>query len=156
MQQSTTHWIQQQLEHMPICAKHQSNASQSLKELLANHRDLVETDREAMLWLRIGFIDRPHEIVQSAANGIPAYIHGIVHRLEGDYWNANYWFRRVGDPQLVNAIQTAATLEVQTQRFDPIGFTSQVESWSRTKDSAKLSELGQIATREWEALWALL
>lgn len=154
MEQSTNHWIQQQFEHMPICAKHQSDASQSLKELLAIHRDLAETDREAMLWLRIGFIDRPHEIVQSATKGIPAYIHGIVHRLEGDYWNANYWFRRVGDSQLVKAIQTAATLEAQP--FDPIGFTSQVESWSRSKDSAKLRELGQIATREWEALWALL
>jgi hypothetical protein len=156
MEQSTNHWIQQQLEHMPICAKHESNAGHSLKELLSNHRDLVGTDREAMLWLRIGFIDRPHEIVQSATKGIPAYIHGIVHRLEGDYWNANYWFRRVGQSQIVSEIQASVPLEVQSQPFDPIGFTSQVESWSRTKESAKLRELGQIATREWEALWALL
>jgi hypothetical protein len=149
-------WIQQRADLMPICARSESGTGESLKELLSNHKELLETYREAMLWLRIGLIERPHDIVQSATKGIPAYIHGMVHRLEGDYWNANYWFRRVGDSKLVDEIASAVTQHCNVRSFDPTDFTTQIESWNRSKDSTVLAELGRIATQEWEALWSLL
>jgi hypothetical protein len=35
-----------------------------------------------------------HEIVQHDESGLAAWLHGIVHTLEGDLDNARYWYRR--------------------------------------------------------------
>ncbi len=39
-----------------------------------------------------------HEIAQSR-EGTPAYdqLHAYLHRVEGDTWNAGYWYRRAGE-----------------------------------------------------------
>jgi len=36
-----------------------------------------------------------HEIVQGDESDLAAWLHGIVHTLEGDLDNARYWYRRV-------------------------------------------------------------
>jgi hypothetical protein len=36
-----------------------------------------------------------HEIVQHDESDLAAWLHGIVHTLEGDLENARYWYRRV-------------------------------------------------------------
>jgi len=38
-----------------------------------------------------------HDRVQDMTDAEGALIHAIIHRREPDYWNAKYWFRRVGD-----------------------------------------------------------
>ena len=35
-----------------------------------------------------------HEIVQSEESALAAWLHGIVHTLEGDLDNARYWYRK--------------------------------------------------------------
>lgn len=35
-----------------------------------------------------------HEIVQNERGALAAWLHGIVHTLEGDLDNAQYWYRR--------------------------------------------------------------
>ncbi|MBI2206626.1 MAG: hypothetical protein HYU41_22555 [Candidatus Rokubacteria bacterium] len=35
-----------------------------------------------------------HEIVQKQDSVLAAWLHGIVHTLEGDLDNARYWYRR--------------------------------------------------------------
>ena len=35
-----------------------------------------------------------HEIVQHDESDLAAWLHGIVHTLEGDLGNARYWYRR--------------------------------------------------------------
>ena len=37
-----------------------------------------------------------HEIVQKEESVMAAWLHGIVHTLEGDLDNARYWYRRAG------------------------------------------------------------
>jgi hypothetical protein len=39
-----------------------------------------------------------HEIVQRDESDLAAWLHGIVHTLEGDLDNARYWYRRVRRP----------------------------------------------------------
>jgi hypothetical protein len=39
-----------------------------------------------------------HEIVQREESPLAAWLHGIVHTLEGDLGNARYWYRRAGRP----------------------------------------------------------
>tara|TARA_Y100000385_G_scaffold282894_1_gene338106 strand:+ start:4199 stop:4501 length:303 start_codon:yes stop_codon:yes gene_type:complete len=37
-----------------------------------------------------------HVIVDGPPGSIFALLHAVVHRMEGDRWNANYWYRRAG------------------------------------------------------------
>lgn len=39
-----------------------------------------------------------HEIVQKDDSTIAAWLHGIVHTIEGDLDNARYWYRRAERP----------------------------------------------------------
>jgi len=44
--------------------------------------------------LDAGEWQKAHEIVQDASSSLAAWLHGIVHTLEGDLDNARYWYRR--------------------------------------------------------------
>jgi hypothetical protein len=40
--------------------------------------------------------EEAHVIVDAESSGIGAWLHGIVHMLEGDAGNAAYWYRAAG------------------------------------------------------------
>ena len=44
--------------------------------------------------LEAGAWQQAHEIVQDQNTPLAAWLHGIVHTLEGDLENARYWYRR--------------------------------------------------------------
>ncbi len=41
-----------------------------------------------------GAWQQAHEIVQQEKSALAAWLHGIVHTLEGDLDNARYWYRK--------------------------------------------------------------
>jgi len=47
--------------------------------------------------IKLGRLAEAHEIAQNDESELGNYWHGIMHRLEGDYGNAKYWFRKAGD-----------------------------------------------------------
>ena len=51
---------------------------------------------EALAWLYLDELDRAHEVCQAMPDEIGAHLHAIVHRREGDFSNALYWYRRAG------------------------------------------------------------
>lgn len=51
----------------------------------------------AAVWLLHGFLDEAHSLCQAVPSPSGSYWHGVMHRREGDYGNAQYWFRRAGD-----------------------------------------------------------
>jgi hypothetical protein len=51
----------------------------------------------AGVWLLHDFLDESHELSQGINTSEGSFWHGIMHRREGDFSNAKYWFRHVGD-----------------------------------------------------------
>jgi hypothetical protein len=52
--------------------------------------------RRAADLLAAGDWEGAHTIVQDDASPLAAWMHGIVHLLEGDVSNARYWYGRAG------------------------------------------------------------
>ncbi len=38
--------------------------------------------------------DKAHEIVQDMNDSEACWIHGVLHKIEGDEWNSRYWYAR--------------------------------------------------------------
>ncbi|MEB3830696.1 hypothetical protein [Phormidium sp. CCY1219] len=57
------------------------------------------------LWYdKKGQWDRAHDIVQNASDADSAWVHAYLHRKEGDYSNARYWYRRSGQPAVTDSL----------------------------------------------------
>ena len=52
--------------------------------------------RHALDLLAAGDCQAAHAIVQEDASTLAAWLHGIVHTLEGDLDNARYWYGKAG------------------------------------------------------------
>lgn len=57
------------------------------------------------LYLWNDSLNASHELSQRITNETGSYLHGMMHRMEGDYSNANYWFRTAGSHPVANRIQ---------------------------------------------------
>jgi hypothetical protein len=120
----------------------------------------------AGLWLAHGFLDESHRISQDIETTTGSFWHGIMHRREGDFENAKYWFRRVGQHSIfdelrreaarlardVGNVPEAAYLVDQTE-WDPFKF---VDLCRRAIDGpvALRTLCMKIQKREWELLFA--
>ena len=51
---------------------------------------------EALWHIRKGHWDEAHNIVQDDPGQNAAWIHALLHKIEGDRWNAEYWYRQAG------------------------------------------------------------
>ena len=72
------------------------------------------------LLLYFSALDESHTISQRIHTVSGSYWHGIMHRQEGDWSNAKYWFRRVGTHPVF------AELERELgDRWDPFAFVDQ-------------------------------
>ena len=59
---------------------------------------LKPAHRRALAHLRRRDWDKAHAIVMGMRNKLAFRIHGLVHRIEGDFDNARYWYDRAGAP----------------------------------------------------------
>src|SRR5688572_8078834 len=50
----------------------------------------------AGVWLLHDFLDESHTLSQGIDTSAGSFWHGIMHRREGDFSNAKYWFRHTG------------------------------------------------------------
>ncbi|ALS29380.1 hypothetical protein IJ21_39940 [Paenibacillus sp. 32O-W] len=84
-----------------------------------------------------------HELVQNIDTPTGSYWHGIMHRMEGDYPNAKYWFRQTGrHPAMIRLIREAsAWLKTEAGLFD----------MQESEGRAGLMKLA--AESEWNPYW---
>ena len=90
-------------------------ASETVRELLlkADARELFPGARDpesalSGLFLYFSCLTEAHELVHRFATADGSYWHGIMHRMEGDAYNAGYWFRRVGRHPVFPALHREA------------------------------------------------
>ncbi len=75
----------------------QADLNRALDEVFRRHGPPAKGKLiRALLLLWHDHHDASHTISQSIENPDGSLVHGILHRREPDYWNAKYWFRRVG------------------------------------------------------------
>ena len=105
-------------------------------ERLGGYQPGVVPFVRSLLLLTAGDLERAHILVQEASTGDGTYIHGIVHRTEGDFDNARYWFRRTAvHPAAAEIYRKAAanSPKVASQTtWDPIWVTDWVEASRKT------------------------
>ena len=105
------------------------------------------------LFLYFSCLKESHDLLHRFATCDGAYWHGIMHRMEGDPFNADYWFyRTVGHPAYPAVHREAAKLGYRANdaEWDPFAFVRFCEASVRSKDDA-LSKLVQLA--EWRVLF---
>ncbi|MCZ8518049.1 MULTISPECIES: hypothetical protein [Paenibacillus] len=115
-------------------------------------------------------LDASHDLSQELHTAEGSLLHGIMHRMEGDYPNANYWFRLAGrhevygelgrsmqsylqeqDLGLVGSAALRQQLESLSGRtvYDPASFTAAVEQQvTRSRDERAEAILRRLQRME--------
>ncbi|QEG24206.1 hypothetical protein [Mariniblastus fucicola] len=94
------------------------------------------------LWLLHNFLHESHEISQSIHSAEGSWWHAIMHRTEGDFSNAKYWYRRAGEHQAFGDV---------TDGFDPYAFVDRCQQEYR--NGSLSDDTQEIAFAEWKALF---
>jgi hypothetical protein len=80
----------------------------------------LEALGRALDMLAAGDWQTAHTIVQEHETELAAWLHGIVHTLEGDLDNARYWYRKADrvfrGPEAVQDEIAAARLRMEAER----------------------------------------
>ena len=120
----------------------------------------------AGLWLWHDWLDRSHEISQSIATPTGSYWHAIMHRREGDFSNAKYWYARCRRHPVLEHIpgMARATLggaaaggplhQVVDGAWDADAFVDAVEAVHRRPDDPLYAAAVQFQRLEWQAVFA--
>jgi len=78
---------------------------QDIKAFLNQPLDDVKGHPLRALWHAVrGDWNAAHEEAQQGEDRDSAWVHALLHREEGDQWNAEYWYRRAGKPVFKGAV----------------------------------------------------
>jgi hypothetical protein len=132
-------------------------AAMSDADLLIGHEivnpAMVDACRSGLL-LRLNDLDGSHDISQQIHSPTGSFWHGIMHRREGDFGNAKYWFRRVGDHEIFADLADAAqVVSASASHWDPFAFVDFVEAIEQSGDEGNRELTEKIQHREWELLF---
>ena len=58
----------------------------------------LSIELQSLWYAGAGDWERSHNLVDQLPGKAAAWVHAYLHRVEGDNWNANYWYDRAGQP----------------------------------------------------------
>ena len=107
-------------------------------------------------------LDASHTLSQGLPDRFGSWLHGTMHRREGDFSNSKYWFRKVGahagfaqmTQRAAEAVakaggQQAPALAALAEQWDPFAFVDRcADATGRSAGSAALLEALQAAELE--------
>jgi hypothetical protein len=130
------------------------------------------SDREAAsaalsgLWLWHDFLHESHELSQKIESPIGSFWHAIMHRREGDFSNAKYWFRRVGNHAAMPALAARVDTLIQQLPADKSlfkltsggtwngsAFVDLVEAVHRDEKDSRRATVIELQRLEWRTLF---
>ena len=103
------------------------------------------------LLLLLGGWEESHRLSQDLTGAEGSYWHAIVHRLEPDYGNAGYWYRRVGVHPIYADLQLRAA-KIASEQADALWPVP--EPWDPA-EFLKLCEAGRVKRGGWQEHLAL-
>ena len=63
--------------------------------------------------------DAAHKLVQQYEDTTAAWIHAVLHKIEGDHDNSRYWYRRAGKLEHFSDEPKAELAEIKTEVAGP-------------------------------------
>ncbi len=60
--------------------------------------EAISPEALALWHAKQGHWDAAHNIAQDIHTTMGSWIHALLHVIEGDQWNADYWFAKAGKP----------------------------------------------------------
>ncbi len=133
---------------------------------LIDARQIVDTDAaeccRAGLLLLFNDLDGSHAISQGIHSAEGSYWHGIMHRIEGDFSNAKYWHRLVGDHPTNSHLEEFVRRNLSggsDQRISQLG-----KNWdagtlidlcrdNQSPSSKSFAPIHQIVVEQWKQLF---
>ncbi|MCM8537137.1 MAG: hypothetical protein NE334_14450 [Lentisphaeraceae bacterium] len=139
------------IDESPISLVAHDKGSMSVSEIQAFYDEEVKPQVKdahfgklafAGLLMAQNYIWEAHEIVQDYEDVEASWWHAFMHRMEGDYGNANYWYRGVGTPVYFSSLLEAV------QKLDFHTEASNVLKWQEW-DSFKLNDMISSSTGDY-------
>ncbi len=118
--------------------------SLQIKRIVEQER-LIDGGVLAGLHLLAGDLEASHQISQSLETPEGSFWHAIMHRREGDFSNAKYWFRRVGRHQVLDLL-------AGTDYGDPITFVDRCREALASHSSEAINTCEALQWSEWQLL----
>ena len=110
------------------------------------------------LWLLNNCLDRSHDISQTIKSKEGSLWHAMMHRLEGDFWNSKYWYRKVGPHPVFEQIclwsQELDSLPnsiSDSETWNPEAFVDLCESVATGNSVSDSETCHQLEQMEWLA-----
>ena len=120
----------------------------------------------AALWLWHDALDRSHTISQSIETETGSFWHAILHRREGDFFNAKYWYARCRNHPALAQIPRRAEADVEHKpdllafdrvvrggSWDGSAFVDLVEDVYRDEANPRRSAVVWLQRIEWQVLF---
>ncbi len=60
---------------------------------------------QSLWWDAKGEWHIAHELIDHLEDPISAHVHAYLHRVEGDIWNARYWYRKANKEEYRGSLQ---------------------------------------------------